>query len=69
MLTPTMLASNPVANAVGLEVASSHNVTPARERYVATETDPPPANYQNIQTTAAVLPAKVGRLGNPRFLL
>lgn len=58
MLTPTMLASNPVANAVGLEVASSHNVTPARERYVATETDPPPANYQNIQTTAAVLPAK-----------
>ncbi|KAI8540494.1 hypothetical protein RHMOL_Rhmol09G0268300 [Rhododendron molle] len=58
MLTPTMLASNPVANAVGLEVASSHNVTPARERYAATETDPPPANYQNIQTTATVLPAK-----------
>ncbi|XP_058182792.1 RNA-binding KH domain-containing protein RCF3 [Rhododendron vialii] len=58
MLTPTMLASNPVANAVGLEVASSHNVTPVRERYAATETDPPPANYLNIQTMAAVLPAK-----------
>lgn len=66
---PTMLASNPGANAVGLETPSSINVTPARERYAATETDPPPANYQKVQTTAAVLPAKVRRLGNPHFLL
>ncbi|KAH7845929.1 hypothetical protein Vadar_007618 [Vaccinium darrowii] len=53
MLPPPRLASNPVGNVVGLETASSNNVTP------------PPANYQNVPTKAGVQPAKdsVGSVG------
>ncbi|KAL7183565.1 hypothetical protein ACSBR2_025877 [Camellia fascicularis] len=50
MPSPSMLASSPVGSALGLEAASSNNITPPREGYTGTGSDPPPSTYQNVQT-------------------